>query len=865
MGETIERLNRPDPPIRDDAHETLATTEAEFGFRLGSERRLARWSAMLDYFRVLASRSERLRLDVLGEGTGGQPLVLLTISSAENLARLPRLREIQRRLADPRTRDERDREPLVAEGRCVCLVTCSIHATEVGASQMAPDLVHRLLVSEDDEARRIRSEVVLLLMPSLNPDGLELVADWYERTLGTPHEGSAPPELYHPFAGHDNNRDWTMQNLVETRLTVREVHNRWRPQIVLDLHQMQANGPRYVLPPFVDPYDPNVDPLLRANVNALGTSIAAELTAQGKAGVATSAIFDAYSPSRAYCHYHGGVRILGEAASARIATPIRLTTDQLVETRGFDPRLAAQNHPVPWGGGAWTLRDIVDYHHAAAWALLDHAARFRDRWLRHFAVVQDRSMTAEPPASFLIPPLDRQPDPGTAAELVAVLRAGDVEIGQANAPFAADGVRYPRGTFVVPLAQPFGRFARTMLEDRRYPHLPLFPGGPPRPPYDVTAHTLPLQMGVDAVPVMGSVDAALAPLTDDPPAPGGVRFVGVAAEAFLVPPTTNRSASLVNRLLRRGARVFRCPTPLPVAGETTVPGCFLIAGVSSDEMETLGRELGVAVTAVPDVPAARLRPLAAPRIGLYRSWRANAIDEGWTRYLLSEYGFDHRPVRDRDIRQGGLRASFDAIVLAHQSPRDILEGNSATDYPAEYAGGIGDLGGANLRRFVEEGGTLIALDAATEVVIKHLYLPVTNVLEGVRPEEFSAPGSLLRLLIDPSHPVGWGLPRESVAMFVGSPAFDARPGRGAPLGVVARYPLSDPLLSGWITGAERISGRAAIVEAPLGRGRVVLIGFRPQFRAQTRATYRLLFNAIYLSGTGQPIADRRFGRSLGGR
>lgn len=814
---------------------------------MGTERRLARWPALLAYFRSISRLSGRLRFEELGPASGGQPLILLTISSAENLARLPKLREIQQRLADPRSRDERDRERLIVEGRCVCLMTCSIHATEVGASQMAPELVHRLLVSEDEDARRIRSEVVLLLIPSLNPDGLELVADWYERTLGTAHEGSAPPELYHPIAGHDNNRDWFMQTLVETRVTVRDVHNRWRPQIVFDLHQMQSNGPRYVVPPFVDPYDRNVDALLQANVNVLGTSIAAELTAQGKRGVATSVIFDAYSPSRAYSHYHGGVRILAEAASARIATPISLTSEQLVETRGFDPRQAAHNHPLPWTGGNWTLRDIVNYHHGAAWALLDHAARFRDRWLRHFAVVQDRGMGPGSPSAFLIPPLERQPDPGTAAELIGVLRAGDVEVAKATAPFVADGIESPAGTFVVPLAQPFGRFARTLLEVQDYPHVPLYPGGPPRPPYDITAHTLPLQMGVDAVPVAASFDAALASVVETPPVPGGLASGGETADVFVVPPTTNRAASLVNRLLAQGAQIHRCGAPTDIERETHAAGSFVVEGVTSATVDALAREIGVAVRWGREVPRGRLRRLGAPRIGLYRSWRSNAIDEGWTRHVLAEHGFDQRPMRDREARQGNLRASFDAILLAHQPPRDILEGNSAVEYPVEFAGGLGDLGAANLRRFVEEGGTLIALDAACDVAIKHLYLPVTNVLEGVRPEEFSAPGSILRLLVDPTHPIGWGLPRESVAMFVGSPAFDARPGRGASARVVAHYPLSNPLLSGWLTGSERISGRAAIVEASLGRGRAVLIGLRPQFRAQTRATYRLLFNALYLS------------------
>jgi zinc carboxypeptidase len=762
-----QRPARPAPRPVAVQRPVIPTPRSVLGFEPGDDRKLAEWPVLLRYYQALARASDRVDYRELGKTTLGAPFVALAISSPQNLRQLDRYRRLNARLADPRGfRTSREAQEALRDARTIVLITSSIHSTEVGGHLSPVLLAYRLATDTSAATRAILDNVVLWLVPSLNPDGVTIVTKWYNRTLGTPAEGIEPPELYHHYTGHDNNRDWYAFTQVETQLTVDSLHSMWHPQIVHDIHQMGTDGARLFLPPYLDPIEPNVDPLIVDGTNALGAAMAWELAGQGKTGISINSTYDAWTPARAYQHYHGGVRILSETASGNLASPIDLQFDRLqTRARGYNPHERSWNFTNPWPGGRWTLRDIVAYQTEGAYALLVNAARYRERWLANFLAIERHAVRGwkEWPYAYVIPARSPHPQDSIAlATLLGILERGQVEVRTAQQGFTLQGQRYPAGTYVVVLRQPYGAFAKTLLEVQHYPDRRLYPGGPPERPYDVTAHTLPLLMGV-------TVAAA----------PDSLR-VGLSA---------------------------------PVAAPHVTPS---YPGFGPD---------------------------MAPRVGLYRSYDAT-MDEGWTRWVFDTWKVPYATLVDSTVRAGQLKQKFDVIVLPDQGPREILEGLPAPRYPAPYAGGIGPDGGEALRQFVLDGGTLVTLNDASRFAVQALLLPVRNVLEAVPDEEFYAPGSIFRLELDTAYAVARGRPRETAAWFQGGPAFDVLD--SSVVRVIGRWP-ADParvLLSGWVLHPERVAGKAALLEVHQGAGRVILFGFRPQYRGQSLVTYPLLFNSL---------------------
>ncbi|HET9013108.1 MAG TPA: M14 metallopeptidase family protein, partial [Gemmatimonadaceae bacterium] len=483
--------------------ERVPAPSALLGFEVGADRKLADWPQITTYYSRLAAATPAVRVDTLGPSTDGRPFVVVTLSSPANMRNLEAIRRAQGRLADPRALDAAEERRLVATQPSVILISCNIHSSEIASSQMAMELAYRLVTV--DTLQRLLERTVVLLVPSMNPDGEQMIVDWYRQGVGTKFEGGAMPWLYHRYVGHDNNRDWYMITQRETRLVTDLLYRRWSPEVFYDVHQQGSFGMRLTVPPHVDPIDPNIDPVIVRGISLVGATMSQALEERGKAGVGDGATYDLWwnGGARSTPTRHNMIGLLTEAASARIATPIEIDSSRLRgQGRGLPSYQRRVNFPNPWPGGTWRLRDIVDYELIAAEALVRLAAERREELVRNFVGLGRRQVElgrTRSPRAFVIPAA--QWDPSAAERLVEVLQLGGVEVARATTPFTAGGARYGAGSWIVPMAQPYRAHAKDLLEVQRFPRLEQYPGGPPQRPYDVAGWTLPFQMGVRAVAV----------------------------------------------------------------------------------------------------------------------------------------------------------------------------------------------------------------------------------------------------------------------------------------------------------------------------------------------------------------------------
>ena len=846
------------------AQSTIPTPESVLGFKPGADFKLATFDQALDYFQRLDAASDKLTLIEVGRSTSGLPMVVALISSAENLRNIDHYRNISQRLAHPEGLTDEEARRLSREGKAIVHIDGGMHSSEAADHQHTIQLAYDVITGgADSEIQAILDNVIFMLWPTLNPDGMNMVAEWYMSNVGTRYETSSMPRLYQEYVGHDNNRDGYMIDMIESRVITR-VLREWEPQILYNHHQTAPFPTRIWIPPFAEPISPYVHPLMWRTVNLMGMAMSQALEERGQEGATHMGTgFDDWYPGFMdhANSFHNIASFLTETGLYRYATPHFYTVgDFPADKRDLRPESL---YPSPWKGGWWRLGDAVAYMHTASMSVLDVAAKYKfDVLYNRYQAGRDiiAKYSEEPPFAYLI--RQQQRDPVAPVELLRRLAFNGIEVHQLMSSVEFEGILYPSGTWVIPMNQPFANFVRQLFDVQEYPEIRPYPDGPIDQPYDVSGWTLPYQMDVKvieaSVPLTDELRTAMklveggAVAWDAPNATGAafdtppdVGFDTSPAAAGIVPPpgsirgsggtlvldpAQNNSFLAINEAFRSGGKV------------QFLDGKYLVSDVAEADQRRWTDSFAI--------QAQRNRSTGAdipkPRIALYRPWNAS-MDEGWTRWLFDVYGFEITSLRPADVRAGLLKERFDVIIFADIPGRTIISGMSEGSIPARYAGGIEQRGIRALDTFVRNGGTVVCLNGSCSFAIEELNLPVKNVIGEIDRDELYMASAILSVTTDPGHPVMAGMATDA-NFFVGrSPIFTTTEGfKGFAL---ARYPDAGAiLLSGYLEGEEHLRGKAAALDVHHGNGHVILLGFRPQWRGQPFGTFRILFNAALFHG-----------------
>ncbi len=807
--------------------QSVPTPEAHLGHAVGADFVLPGWDEVRGYFEKLAAASDRVSLQTAGKTTEGRDFVVAVISSAENHARMAELKEHARVLADPRGANSAQTERALAEGKVFVMISCAMHATEVAAPQFAMQLAYLLATSSDEPWVSARRDLVVVLMPSANPDGLDHVSDWYAKIVGTPYEDAGLTKLYQQYAGHDNNRDWFMLSLAETRLVSRLLYEEWRPQVYWDVHQQGSRQERFFVPPFRDPLNPNLDAGVITAINLLGTRGQLDLTREGKTGVATGGTYDMWwnGGNRNVPVRHGIVGLLTEAASARLASPIFLPRSDLRAPDGKGEYAASNAFPAPWPGGWWRIGDIVAYEVGFARSLFAGLARERRFYLENRLEIARRTLRRgqdSTPRAWILP--SDQADVAAVERLCSALLATGVECEVTGAAVTADGRTWPAGSILIRRAQPYGGHVQDLFDLQRYPE-----GA--EAPYDVAGWTLPLLLGVHCVEC---VEAPSATTTRH-------ARVDELVAAFAGPSAKRDDGPIFDT---RDGRGWKNAFAASKAGRSLAFGWK-------------NEDAGLLASCEPgDASKHFVEGFEIPsklRIGLYSPWFGD-MDEGWMRWVFDEFGVPYTTVRNEALRAGDLGRDFDVILLPGTSADQLLNGRAEGSVFPDYAEGLGTAGASAIEAFVRGGGTLVAVGNSARFAVDQLLLPVTDATTDPESKGFSCPGSVLRAVPETGERFTAGLP-DSLAIFGSRPeawrpmkdkereTIGASP---AQIDVLLRYAPSQTLLSGWIKNPAAIANQPAWLRIRHGAGQVHLFGFRPQYRSWSQQAFQLLFRALLL-------------------
>ncbi len=839
----------------------IPSPEEFFGHQMGADRKLARWDRLVEYYELIDAASDRVQVVHMGPSTLGEPFLSIYVSAPENLARLDDFKRMNAVLQDPRGHSQAAIDDAIANGKVVFVQSYALHSTEVAGSQSPAEIMYMFATRDDAEIREILDNTISILIPAFNPDGVGIVNEWYDRWVGTEYEGASPPELYHHYIGHDNNRDAFMQNTVESRYGAEIMFREWIPQAFIDHHQMGPFTARIYLPPYAEPIRPEGDPLVWREMAWYGAHMAYRMEEAGFQGTVNAAIYSGWGHFGFHwiTPFHNIAGMLTESASARLATPLYVHPDQLQGSRQLPEYEAQTTFPNPWPGGWWRVRDIVERQIVATFSPLEIAAKNRETVLRNAYNKSSRQIQRGLEGdvkAYVIPAA--QHDPLTMAKMVDKLLLQGITVERAPADFTHEGRVYGEGSYVVSLAQPKRGVIRWLLGQTYYPDnsYTRTASGDPIRPYDMSADVIAEFMGVRVDPVGTAVEADLTAVYG-PVEPAGM-VASSAPHGYRIDGTLNDAFKAVNMLFAAGASVRRVTGDGAGAmpGAAAMPGDFIVEpGAAPDALADIATATGIDFTALAGDASAVSHPLTRQRIGMYQRYYSGNMDEGWTRWLLEDFGFQYTSLLDPEILAGDLHERWDVIILPNDSKQMMLgpiqgaggpRGPDPAGTPPDYRSGFGEAGVAALDAFVKSGGTLVTFAQAGELVLDEFDVPVRNAVAGMWGNEFWAPGSTLKVKVDTSSPYGYGMPKAALAAYLaGGQVYETMPGaRSSDVRRVVTYIDRDILQSGWLLGEEAIANKAAMVSVAHGQGTIVMIGFRAQHRAQTHGTFKLVFNAL---------------------
>jgi hypothetical protein len=879
----------------------ITTPKEELGFNLGDDYQVANYTQLEKYWKKLASESNRMKLEDIGLSAEGRHQYMAVITSAENQKKLDRYKDISRRLGLAEGLTDEQAHALAREGKSVIFMDGGLHATETVGSQALMELVYQMVSRTDPETMRFLNDDIMLLCLA-NPDGQELVANWYMREKDEAKRSmNGLPRLWQKYIGHDNARDMFMSNMPETENINRVLFIEWFPQITHTHHQTGPAGAVVFMPPFRDPFNYNFDPLVVEGVNLVGAAMHSRLIAAGMPGSAERGASN-YSTwwnggMRTISYFHNMIGLLTEIIGSPEPMEIPLVLER---------QLPNGNEPFPIAPQKWHYRRSIDYEMEYSRAVFDVASRYRETFLyniykmgknaiyrgnRDYWTITPKRITAAQEAAAKLAPArgegggrgaaaipssiyetvlhdpkmrdargyvlpSDQPDFATVSKFVNVLLKNGVAVWKATAAFPVNGKTYPANSYVVRTAQAARPFVMDMFEPQDHPNDFRYPGGPPNPPYDITGWTVAFQMGLQFDRILDSFDGPFTKVTKiEQPLPSTVSGVSNPT-GYLISHRINNSFTLVNRLLKNNADVYW----LKADGTIWVPQSVSVRLV----LERGARELGVPVSAVAKAPTGEVMKLKPIRIGLFDQY-GGLMPSGWTRWLFEQFEFPFEVIYPQALDAGDLNRKFDVIVFTDGAAR--FAGNSRgggrggerqpepETVPAEFRGWLGRITQEKtlpqLKKFVESGGSIVTIGSSTSMA-ELLGMPVKNYLTEKGPdgterplpqEKFYIPGSLLRARIDNTNPLAYGMPDTADVVFDSSPAFRLAP--DSKVAKVAWFDGPQVLASGWAWGQQYLDGATAVAEAPIGEGRVVVLGPEVAFRGQSHGTFKFLFNSVY--------------------